>query len=76
MCLLTANSAVTEAIVRYHDGTMYVAYERACGCVGLRPVRIADLERLPLVEGQLDTMAGGEDEIVALPAPAPLPLAA
>lgn len=62
MSVLTATSTVTEAIVKYEDGSLYVAYERACGTVGLRRVTLGDFKRLPLVEGQPDT-GDGEGEI-------------
>jgi hypothetical protein len=64
MCVLTATRHVTEALVRFEDSTVYVAYELACGCVGLRPASLADLERgLPLLEGQ--TPAEPADEPAA-----------
>lgn len=66
MCTITIPSRINQAIVRYEDGSVYVAYERPCGCIDLRPVRIVDLERLPLVEGQPDSYEeGGESEIAA-----------
>lgn len=74
MCVTAITHAGTEAIVKYEDGKVYVAVERACGCVSLRPVTIADLKRLPLVESQPDDSGdGGEDEIAV---PEPLALAA
>lgn len=72
MCVFTAIHAVNEVLVRYEDGTVWVAYERSCGCVGLRPASLADLGRgLALLEATADA------ELADEPAgPHELPLAA
>lgn len=71
MCV-TAITHATEAIVKFEDGSIFVAVERSCGCLSLRPVTISDLERLPLLEAEPD-QGDGEGEIAV---PEPLALAA
>jgi hypothetical protein len=72
MCVLTATHTVSEAIVRYEDGAVYVAYEMACGCTGLRPVLDSDRDRLAVLTAEPDSEGGGEGEIAVIPEPLPL----
>jgi hypothetical protein len=72
MCVTAITHATTEAIVKYEDGTVFVAVERSCGCISLRPVTIADLKRLPLLEGEPDSDSGGGEGEIAVPEPLPL----
>jgi hypothetical protein len=65
-----------EVLVKFEDDAiLYVAYELLNGTLGLRTATIADIARLPLIEGQPDSESGGEDEIAAT-FPASLLLAA
>jgi hypothetical protein len=59
MCMYAAAHAVSEVLIRFEDHTVFVAYERSCGCTGLRPATPADLERgLVMLEGEPDEPAG------------------
>jgi hypothetical protein len=70
------NAITAEVLVRYEDDAiLYVAYQLLNGDLRLRAATIADIARLPLIEGQPDSESGGEDEIAAT-FPASLLLAA
>jgi hypothetical protein len=76
MTMFTATRVASEALVRYEDGSVYVACLLADDTVRLHRATLADLERgLPLIEGQTDTEDGGEDEIAVI-SPVSLTLAA
>jgi len=68
MCVLTDTRVAKEALVRFEDRTIFVAYELSCGCTRLRAATMADLESLPVIEGEPDTEASETPDEPALPA--------
>ncbi len=56
-----------EAIVRFEDGSAFVAYLKPCGCTAFRSASLADFTSgLPVIEGQPDAETADEPAIPAL----------
>jgi hypothetical protein len=69
MCAFTATHFANEVLVRYSDGTVWVAFERSCGCTGLRAATLGDLSRgLALLEATPDS-----DQVETADEPAGVP---